>query len=512
MKAAPSGEVDFSFDFEHTVFCIVPSSVLVIIAVGHCISFLRQKKKSQSLALRNHLALDSVSMSPPAMYQIFTNCEQALLLIFALLHLALIITFSKLPERSELQTRLALAAYALRFGASLALFGVHWLMRDGFRLTSGLYLLLISILDGIIAHSLWLVALGESRHGTEMALAALQTAVSATALSFIVHQSLTSSSLTFKSARGAEFKVEEQTSSTLSTLFFGWLWYLLAFGRKNKVHEQDLQHIVYHPAATYKFDKESKESSNLTSADFFSGLVVPYLSSSLLQLLAAGATLAQPLIIQGIVKYLQSDQHPSVAIWLVIAMLFDTLAIALLDAHSGQILTQVMHRLRAFLNEKVLERSFSPSAPVGGWTDASSKAVVYVSTDIPTVAHGISISNSILSSLVVVGIGSFLLFRLINLAFLGPLLVALASTLVPVALGKTLARSQRLSLEATERRIESMKSLVSETRAVRMGGLQKIAADLVAKNRRVEIDAACAYRRVITVVAVAGKSLWNEYV
>lgn len=103
------------------------------------------------------------------------------------------------------------------------------------------------------------------------------------------------------------------------------------------------------------------------------------------------------------------------------------------------------------------------------------------------------------------GVGAYLLYQVAGLAFLGPLILSLFSIAVPVLLGPRLARCQRATLEATEKRLRSMTQIVSNIRSVRMAGVLSFAGEEALSARRLEIDAARLYRKIFILVACAGK-------
>lgn len=180
------------------------------------------------------------------------------------------------------------------------------------------------------------------------------------------------------------------------------------------------------------------------------------------------------------------------------------LAISLLEAHGSLAFSQLSVRIRSFLVHKVALRSLEPSAPTGGWSSASGKLLVHVSQDAAAVSGAVSMIGMIVPNFFIVSIGSYMLFRLINLAFLGPLLAAIVSTLVPMLMGGPLSRSERKLLEAAERRIETVKHLISEIRNIRFGNLQCVTERQATKGRKLEIEAATAFRRILTIVVIVG--------
>lgn len=108
------------------------------------------------------------------------------------------------------------------------------------------------------------------------------------------------------------------------------------------------------------------------------------------------------------------------------------------------------------------------------------------------------------SALAVVAVGSYMLYRAIGLAFLGPLAIAIISAAGPFLLGGRLQKSQRMTLEATEQRLGFMKQLMSNIRGARIEGMQPFIADAIRASRKMEIERMANYRRVEIVVLLIG--------
>lgn len=140
---------------------------------------------------------------------------------------------------------------------------------------------------------------------------------------------------------------------------------------------------------------------------------------------------------------------------------------------------------------------------VGG--NESARVTVLANVDAANVVVAIKLISDILTSSITAGVGAYLLFQIVGIAFLGPLFLALFSVSVPVMLGSKLARSHRNELEATEKRLRSTNQLVLNTRSVRVGGVQWFAADEVQSTRQLEVDAAALSRKIFIIVAAAGK-------
>ncbi|KAM3527939.1 hypothetical protein MY4038_006102 [Beauveria bassiana] len=217
-----------------------------------------------------------------------------------------------------------------------------------------------------------------------------------------------------------------------------------------------------------------------------------------IRILGAATLLAQPFIINGIMSILQSNQHRSVGAWLVVSMLFN-----LFQVHGDQLFVQLATRVRSFLIHNVALRSFGASPPEGAdWEAASGKVLVRLSQDSAAVSGAVIMSGMIVPNVLVVGVGSYVLFKYINLAFLGPLIAVVVCLFAPMLLGGPLSRSQRKLLEAAESRIQIIKNLLSEIRIIRFSNMQQTAAQLATQSRQREIDAATTFRGVLTFVVV----------
>ncbi|KAI8155978.1 hypothetical protein K4K49_009089 [Colletotrichum sp. SAR 10_70] len=137
----------------------------------------------------------------------------------------------------------------------------------------------------------------------------------------------------------------------------------------------------------------------------------------------------------------------------------------------------------------------------------SAKVTVLANVDVTQAVFVLKVIPDVITSAIIVAVGAYLLYNAVALVFLGPLLLALVSVSVPIALGKKLTRSQRYALEATERRIRSVGQLIEKTRSIRMAGMQAMAEKEVLENRQIEIEAMSLYRKFLIGVVFASDSV-----
>lgn len=161
-------------------------------------------------------------------------------------------------------------------------------------------------------------------------------------------------------------------------------------------------------------------------------------------------------------------------------------------------------RMRSALVHKVALRSLRRAPPAGGWCSTQGKMLVHVTQDSTAVSAAISLVGMIIPNIFIVAIGSYMLFRQIGFAFLGPLLAAVVCALIPMLMGGPLSRSERNLLEATERRIATVKQLISEIRNIRFANMHHAMEHQAANGRRQEIMAATTLRRILSIVIVTG--------
>ncbi|KAI8193906.1 ABC transporter atnG [Colletotrichum sp. SAR 10_65] len=178
-------------------------------------------------------------------------------------------------------------------------------------------------------------------------------------------------------------------------------------------------------------------------------------------------------------------------------------------ANGTHIVDQVSFRIRAYLTYRIHLRSLEPatSRTTTSNDSKSAKVTVLANVDVTQAVFVLKVIPDVITSAIIVAVGAYLLYNAVALVFLGPLLLALVSVSVPIALGKKLTKSQRYALEATERRIRSVGQLIEKTRSIRMAGMQAMAEKEVLANRQIEIEAMSLYRKFLIGVVFASDSV-----
>ncbi|KAM3468574.1 hypothetical protein MY5147_007798 [Beauveria neobassiana] len=447
----PGGGVDLTTDFQNVVFCIAPAAAVVSVML-----VVASLQWSSRYLCRGRSVTEWV--------------ETMLLLPLVVLHLSSLIVSCRLPAHSSLGANsIATVSYTLRFIASVTVFFGRLLWNSDCLLVTNIYLLVTCIADGVRVHTLWRLAKLDPPAG--FALPTLQVAVIImTAVAFLFSELC--SGLKSRAARkGRRVYVDEPGSGAGGMLFLGWLWPLLKYGLKNKLVADDLKSSLPRPIAAYRLQSNNLD---LFDAAFWGGAAVHFLGAMFIRILGAATLLAQPFIINGIMSFLQSNQNRSVGAWLVVSMLFNQLANSLFQAHGDQLFVQLANRVRSFLIHNVALRSFGATPPEGAdWEAASGKVLVRLSQVSAAVSGAVIMSGMIVPNVLVVGVGSYVLFKYINLASFD------------------CCGSMPLRADAPR-----------WTAVAKPANMQQTAAQLATQSRQREIDAATTFRGVLTFVVV----------
>lgn len=187
------------------------------------------------------------------------------------------------------------------------------------------------------------------------------------------------------------------------------------------------------------------------------------------------------------------------------------IAVALIDAQMGQRISQLTNRFRAYLIQRIFRQAMSID-PQKSSNSPCSRAMVLISVDTIKIQSAVGLLFQCLSTLVIVAIGGYALHRIIGIAFLGPLLLALIATTAPFLLGPIIQKAQIDAMESTERRMAGIKALAGNARAGRIEGMEDIVLQEVQLNRQLELNQMAACRKLEVGVLIIGKMTHQVYI
>lgn len=220
----------------------------------------------------------------------------------AALHLASLVAYLKYDATTALST----AAYAIRLIAAVMALVVHLILEPAQTLPVDFFFVASLLCDAVRVQTIWA--------SSATSLAALQTAVIAVNAIVVILGEVFAPKRLIAKPEG-ELHVSEANSGPLEILFLGWVGPLILYGNKHKITSDELFSAKPLSLAVYK-----PASDQL----FFTSAIIHFVGAMMLQILGAGATLMQPLIISAIVSNLQEDGgHDSTGAWLIVAMFFE---------------------------------------------------------------------------------------------------------------------------------------------------------------------------------------------
>lgn len=177
---------------------------------------------------------------------------------------------------------------------------------------------------------------------------------------------------------------------------------------------------------------------------------------------------------------------------------------AISSAHSRHMLDRFAFKVRGRLILLIYERTLR--LRVAGGPSEGMAALTLISVDSQKIAMGIRIFNDAWASIITVAIGSYLLYRQLGWPFVIPLVVSLASVIAISCIGPLIGKSQRTLLKATESRISSLTTLLTNLRDYRMIGVEHVAKETVESRRVAEIQRGSMFRGLLAYTTTIGTS------
>ena len=229
-----------------------------------------------------------------------------------------------------LRTIWTVAACVLEFASTLALLLRYWNRPNRSHILE-LALLVSAVLGGIKVHTIWARDDGETRTAAATEILILRAVTTGLYAIFLIVLSWPPRRPVNPDKRGSLLS-DEAEASLLSLLSMAWLNPLLAHGQKASITLGQISDVDVHPATVFHpLPGTPSASPTGTSRSLAAQMLrdipvrtqLTYVLSLILGLLTTAATLGQPLVIRGLVDFLQGEQHRSVGVWLVLALILE---------------------------------------------------------------------------------------------------------------------------------------------------------------------------------------------
>lgn len=185
------------------------------------------------------------------------------------------------------------------------------------------------------------------------------------------------------------------------------------------------------------------------------------------------------------------------------------MVLAISSAQSRHNLDRFAFKVRGRLILLIYERTLRLRVAAGGPSEGTA-ALTLISIDSQRIVSGIRIFNNSWASTITVAVGSYLLYRQLGWPFVVPLVVSLASVIAISCITPLMETSQRTLLKATESRVSSFTTLLTNIRGYRMIDAEHAAKHTVECRRRAEIRRGSMFRRIMAYISTIGMAQIRE--
>ncbi|OAP62533.1 hypothetical protein AYL99_01760 [Fonsecaea erecta] len=296
----------------------------------------------------------------------------------------------------------------------------------------------------------------------------------------------------------------EDDAHLLSVLFFSWLLPLVKFSWQNSleaglIEQQPTHYITGADGSLAPVDDNLKATRPgswwAVSQVLWPRVGLQFTIAVCIRILSVMLALCLPAILNALVNFETSSVDSSVGVWLVGALVSSYLGSAVLNAQTGHLLDQVALTVRVSLVSLITARQLKLPADALQSESERKRGLTLVTVDAKNVGNSVRVIVMILGNLIMVGVGSYILYSQVRAAFFAPLVLALASVAASTVLGKLTTQSQRSWLEATQSRIRQVSEDITALRSIRQAGLEPIFLQETTRLRKLEIEKASAYRQ-----------------
>ncbi|KAI8311183.1 ABC transporter [Colletotrichum sp. SAR11_59] len=473
-----NGYFDFTVLFEQSIFSILPTALLILLAPVRITWLLRNDIRVRAGKL---LWLKLVSIA-----------------VFLCLQIILIALWS-IPSTPRARTSVAESALGLIEAIALGALSYTEHKRS-IRPSAliGLYLFLTIVLDIAQARTLWL------REGLSSAAGVFTASVAVK----VVILALEETPKRVLLASSEKDVAVESTTGVVSRSLFWWLNSLFFQGFRLLIGLEDLGAIdpkfdsarllgmLDRAWATSK--KDSKWSLVIST---FWAYRTTFLAGVLPRLLFAGFTFAQPLLVNRIVNFVGSpwgEDSRNIAAGLVGATACIYVGLAISRCWYQHMTFQLVTLFRGGLVSLIFKKTLDLDASA----IKDSAPVTLMSVDIENIAVSLTFIHDIWPAVIELPVGIYLLYRQVGPPCFLLLIPGLLCTAVTTKLSARMAPARVAWNEGVQKRISITSSLLDQIKGVKMMGLADHFSSIVQKFRITELKLSVKFRILITFLSV----------
>ncbi|KAG5660849.1 hypothetical protein KAF25_002492 [Fusarium avenaceum] len=476
------GDFDFTFRFQRIILGIVPAAIFIPIALIR-VAALAFRPRIVDGKTQQFIKLSAIA--------IYAGLQLVLLILSA-------------TSNVESADVFAVAASAMGFAESLVILALSFTEHSRAARPSSIlttYLLLQILFGAAQCRSYWLMA--SSFRFTRYA--GILTATLPLKVIVLVLE-LRSKARYMKWTK--EDHSPEETSSLFSLGVYFWLIRIFRNGFKNMLSIKDDLYVLDHEMQskllldklTTQFAKSSADVGKrfrLAKA-LAKALIVPLLMPVVPRLAMIAFQYSQPFFIHALLEYLlHTDVPKNHGYGLIGAAAIIYAGIAISDA-----LFWYFHQRCLYMARGCLAAYVYRTTTQGKMTDISDAAVLTVmSTDVERVLYGFHGLHDFWANVIEIGLGCFLLYRELGLAFISPIVVILLCVAVTSVIAWLVGERQSRWMARIESRVGLTSSIISNIKSLRISGITTPVRDLVQKMREHELEIGNKFRWLLILTA-----------
>ncbi|KAJ6783399.1 hypothetical protein PWT90_02209 [Aphanocladium album] len=469
------GHFDFTLLFEHTIFEIVPSSILIF-----------------SLPFYVHKILTCQRLVRPGW---LLWVKAAVAVSMAAVHLAIVILWFRSPLDSRVAEVAAILYFLGSIGVTVITYASHvYFLQPVLFLAS--YLNLTLLLDLATIYTYY--------HRTGLnTIAHLTCSLPAFKFLLLALEEIPKRSLIIAENRDQLGLESIAGFWNRATLF--WINPLLLFGFRHIINNGDLPDIgeQFDSKHLYQRLKVSWKKQNQTSKHALLRAIIfsmpwPFLFAVLPRLFLTGFIFSQPFLLQDVVSYSSSEvtqpshiskEQEATSLVLAAALIFCGKAIS--RTWFSHIKNQIMVCIRGALASAVYDKSLR----LGIAESEETATVTLITTDIPATEAVISLLYDVLAMMLEVGFGVAILTLFVGAASALAVICTIIATILSRRIAKQVGRARKTWNERIHDRVAATSNILAQIKDIKMTGLALSMARYLKTLREREIEASLRMRQ-----------------
>jgi ATP-binding cassette subfamily C (CFTR/MRP) protein 1 len=434
---------------------------------------------------------------------ILTNMIQALLACFSAVQVAILVVLSRRTEAAAQSYSLPAASVVL-FASILSIFLSYYEHSRSLHLSRLLefYLCMTLLFDIAQCRTLWL--------SHQAALAKLFTAsVAIKVLNFCLEA--TPKSAPSQPNSGGEQHSPEELTGILSLGTYSWLVSLLVRGYRGIIATDDLfpldkslkaNKLCNKLAPTIGYNRGSGSSQYKLVKDVIRAFLGPFLYPVVPRLALLAFKLCQPLFIRSMLDYMatqKGNRNVNHGYGLIGAAFLIYAGIAISTGIYQYYNQRFVYTLRSSLHTAIFRKTVQMSQ-----TADDSAAITLMSTDLDRIVQGVRVFHEIWAILAQVGLGCWLLYGQLGVAFISPLIVIAVCSVLLSGVARLVDKRVVAWMDKIQNRVGITAAVITQMKSFKISGLSEVIGKIVQDLRETEIRVGLKFRWLVICTITLG--------